>query len=220
MTSDAVLYFDLDGTLIDPTDGIGAGVRAAFAALGEPPPSAAQIRGCIGPPLRESLGNLLGPARRGLVEDAVRLFREVYGTTALLECALYPGVAAALAAAGAAGFRSYIVTSKPRPFAERIAAALGLDAHLAGVYGAELDGRFDDKALLLTHVLETEGLTTTPGVMVGDRSHDVRAARAAGVWALGVTWGFGTPDELRAAGADALCDTAPELLPAARRLLA
>lgn len=220
MTSGAVLYFDLDGTLIDPTEGVGAGVRAAFAALGEPPPSAAQLRACIGPPLRESLGNLLGPARAGRVEEAVRVFREVYGATGLLECTLYPGVADALAEAGAAGLRSYVVTSKPRPFAERIVAALGLGAHLAGVYGAELDGRFDDKAVLLAHVLDAEGLTTTPGVMVGDRSHDVRAARAVGVRSLGVTWGFGTADELLAAGADALCHTASELLPAARRLLA
>lgn len=213
------LYWDLDGTLIDPTAGIAAGIRAAFDALGEPTPSDAQIRACIGPPLRESLGNLLGPARQAAVEDAVRLFRTVYGATGLLDCTLYPGVPAALAEAGAAGFRSYVVTSKPRPFAERIVRNLGLDAHLAGVFGAELDGRFDDKALLLQHVLDVEGLTSAPGVMIGDRHHDVRAARAVGVRALGVTWGFGTPEELLGAGADALCNTASELLGAAHRLL-
>jgi phosphoglycolate phosphatase len=128
-------------------------------------------------------------------------------------------VAEALAEAAAGGYRTYIVTSKPRPFAERIAAALGLDAHLAGVYGAELDGRFDDKAELLRHVLEAEGLARAPGVMIGDRHQDVRAARAVGVRALGVTWGFGTAEELRAAGADALCASPPDLLRVARGLL-
>ncbi len=219
MSAPPVLYFDLDGTLIDPTEGIAAGVRHAFAALGEPPPTDAQTRACIGPPLRESFAHLLGPARAARVEEAVALFRARYGADGLLRCAVYPGVRDALAAAAAAGYRAYVVTAKPQPFAERIAAALGLDAHLAGVYGAHADGRFDDKAVLLRHVRASEGLGDVPGVMVGDRRHDVLAARAVGVPSVGVTWGFGTPAELLEAGADALCASAAELLPAARRLL-
>ncbi len=86
MSYGAVLYFDLDGTLIDPTEGIAAAVATAFAELGAPAPTGEQLRACVGPPLRESLGKLLGPSRRGVTERAVELFRRSYGDTGLMRC--------------------------------------------------------------------------------------------------------------------------------------
>jgi len=85
--------------------------------------------------------------------------------------------------------------------------------HFGGVYGPELDGRLDDKADLLRHLLATEGLDPTGAVIVGDRYADILAGSANGVRAIGVLWGYGSRQELLDAGATAVC-AAPGDLPA------
>lgn len=84
--------------------------------------------------------------------------------------------------------------------------------HFGGVYGPELDGRLDDKADLLRHLLATEGLDPTGAVIVGDRYADILAGSANGVRAIGVLWGYGSAEEL--AGADVLVRAPGELVDA------
>ena len=99
----------------------------------------------------------------------------------------------------------FVATSKPTVYAERIVRHFGLDRHFTRVYGVDLGGRLDDKKDLLAHLLERERLTAADTVMIGDRAADVLAARANGVRAIGVLWGYGSEPELRAAGAEVLC---------------
>jgi phosphoglycolate phosphatase len=73
---------------------------------------------------------------------------------------VYPGIVDALKAMGADGKRLYVCTSKPRLYAERIAAHFGLASHLHGVYGPELDGRLDDKRELMAALLATEQISS------------------------------------------------------------
>jgi phosphoglycolate phosphatase len=101
-------------------------------------------------------------------------------------------------------------------FARRIVTLFGLSPHFAGIYGADLAGTLDDKVKLLRHLADREGVDTSRSVMIGDRSHDIRAARLNGARAVGVTWGYGTPEEL--AGADALADSPPALVGVLRDL--
>jgi phosphoglycolate phosphatase len=108
------------------------------------------------------------------------------------------------------GANLYLCTAKPEVFARRIVAHFGFDVHLDGIYGANLDGAFDDKARLMAHLLERERIDPARAVMIGDREHDVRAARANGVRAVGVLWGYGSAEEL--AGADACVATPAELV--------
>ena len=104
-----------------------------------------------------------------------------------------------------------VCTSKPQRYAERIVAHFGLGDYFAGVYGPALDGTLDDKSELLAHLLAHEGLDGTNCRMIGDRHHDVRAARRNGVGSIGVLWGYGTRAELEEAGADAIAETPGDL---------
>ncbi len=88
---------------------------------------------------------------------------------------------------------------------------LGLDHYFAGVYGPELEGRFDDEIDLLAHLLATEGISAERAVMIGDRAGDIVAARANRVRSIGVLWGYGSESELADAGADGLCASPSEL---------
>lgn len=202
------VVFDLDGTLADNYEGIARSILHALERLGAPAPDAAELRRCVGPPLRESFARLVPGDDPGRVEAAVLHYRERYREHGWRENLAYEGMADLLAAL-ARERTLYLCTSKPEVFATRIVAHFGFDVHLARVYGADLAGAFDDKRALLGHLLERERLDPATTTMVGDRHHDVRAAKAHGVAAIGVLWGYGDADEL--AGADALAATPAEL---------
>jgi phosphoglycolate phosphatase len=208
----AALLFDLDGTLVDPEPGIVGSVRHALNAMGREIEPDLDLTWVIGPPLRQSFGALL--AGQGDPEVALGLYRERYGTIGLTEAEVYPGIPQALEALGRPPTRLIVCTSKPRVFAVRVLEHFGLARHFSAVYGAELDGRFDDKAELIAHLLEAERLSADRVLMIGDRKYDVVGAARNGVAAIGVLWGHGDEAELRAAGAGRLCRQ-PEALAAA-----
>jgi phosphoglycolate phosphatase len=213
------LLFDLDGTLTDPRPGIVRCIRHALERLARPCPPEAALAACIGPPLRRTFGTLLATSDRQLIERAMALYRERFAEVGLYENEVYEGISSVLGDLGRGGRRMFVATSKPAVFAERIGRHFALAHHFAGVYGPDLDGRFDDKADLLAHVLEREGLAAAAVVMVGDRDADVLAARANGVRAIGVLWGYGSRDELQGAGADAVCAVPGDLAGCVARVL-
>lgn len=211
----AALLFDLDGTLTDNYLGIARSIRYALERLGVEPPDEAVLRRCVGPPLRATFAALLASDDTAAVEQAVALYRERFADLGWRENVVYAGIPEALAALAAQGRRMVLCTSKPEIYARRIVTLFGFTEFLSGVYGADLHGRFDDKALLLAHLVEREGLDATRAVMVGDRHHDVRAARLNGARAVGVLWGYGSEEEL--AGADARVREPAELVEALGR---
>ena len=215
MTARALL-FDLDGTLTDPRPGIVGSIRYALEQMERASPPDDVLATFIGPPLRGTFASLLETTSPGLIERAVALYRERFGSIGLFENAVYPGVPEMLAGAAALGPASFVATSKPAVYAERIVRHFGLDRHFARVYGAELAGRFEDKSELLPHLLAAEGIAPGTAVMIGDRSVDILAARAAGIPSIGVLWGYGSAAELT--GADALCASPGELLACLARL--
>ena len=202
MTSARALLFDLDGTLTDNYAGIAASIRHALERLGAPPPQDAALRSCVGPPLRESFARLLGSDDGARIERAVLHYRERFGDVGWRENVAYDGIGDSLAALAARGATMFVCTSKPETFARRIVDHFGFAQHFRAVYGVDLAGRFDDKSALMAHLIATEALDPAATAMIGDRHHDIRAARANGVQAVGVLWGYGTREEL--ADADVL----------------
>lgn len=206
------VLLDLDGTLTDPGEGILRCIRHAFTALGESCPSDAQLERHIGPPLHLGFAALLGPDS-AKVARAVALYRERFSETGIFENKVYPGIPAALKSLKALGAELIVATSKPTVFAERIVAHFGLADDVMAVFGSELDGTRSDKAELIAHVLKHRSILPNDACMVGDREHDIRGAKANGVSAVGVLWGYGLRQELVEAGAAAICEK-PEQLPA------
>ena len=206
-----VLLFDLDGTLTDPKPGIVGCIRFALDQLAIACPGDDALVQYIGPPLRATFGTLLATADAQRIEEAMAFFRQRFSTTGLFENQVYDGVPAMLERTSPMVAAAYIATSKPAVYAERIVRHFGLDQHFRKVYGAELEGRYDDKAELLAHLLATERVSPEAAVMIGDRAVDMRAAKANGLRAIGVLWGYGSERELVDAGADTLCRTPNDL---------
>jgi phosphoglycolate phosphatase len=209
MTAPIVL-FDLDGTLTDPRPGIVRSIRHALDRLACPCPSDDSLAAHIGPPLRRTFAALLDTSDPARVERAMTLFRERYAAVGLFENEVYVGVPEMLdRLSGEATL--FVATGKPAVFAERIIRHFDLARYFRAVYGPDLEGRLDDKARLVAHILDTERLAPAAALMLGDRANDVQAARANGVRAIGVLWGYGSRDELMRAGAERLCQTPAEV---------
>jgi len=208
------LLFDLDGTLTDPFLGITRCIVHALAALGQPAPPPEDLRSCIGPPLKQSFLTLLETTDDRLAETAIAHYRERFGTVGLFENQVYPGIDQALTKLRHRGHRLFVATSKPTVFATKIVEHFGLSSHFHVIYGSELDGTRCEKAELLAHLLHRESLLAAQTLMIGDREHDVLGAKANGLRAIGVLWGYGTRDELNTAGAT-ICLDSPAQLPRA-----
>lgn len=206
------VLLDLDGTLSDSSPGIARSLQHAFTTCGYEPPTDEQVRSVIGPPFEVSFPTLGVPV--GDIERVVDAYRERYEDVGLYENEVYPGVAAMLDELVAAGFVLSLATAKPQTTAVRIVEHFGFTHHFrvqAGATDAVGSGR-RTKAQVITHALgelrlDGIGRNGHHVVMVGDRDHDVEGALHNGVDCIGVTWGFGSAEELTGAGACALVDS-------------
>ena len=207
-----IILFDLDGTLTDSAPGILNSVRYACRKLGLEMPSETTLRKFLGPPLIDSFRQLVGLSDAE-ADRAVSAFREYFPTKGLFENEVYPGIPALLADLKAAGKTVLIATSKPEEFAKRIMEHFNLAQYCDFICGATLDETRTDKAEVIAYALETAGITDKSRVvMVGDREHDVLGAKKNGLPCVGAVYGYGSAEELTAAGADALAEVPEDIL--------
>ena len=204
---------DVDGTLIDSRQPILSSLNDALAEHGQAPIKGTDLWRHVGPPLCESLTDLLSE-RDGdlaLVEPLIAAFRRHYSAASVDMARSYEGIPELLARL-LGKVRMGVVTSKPIQFARPILEALGFAELMEAIEGPSIDGMEPKtetlaRALrLLNHAPDTEGF-----VMIGDRHHDIEAARVNGISSIGVTWGFGTLQELGEAGADQIVESPVEL---------
>ncbi len=208
------VLLDLDGTISDSSPGIGRSLQHAFSVCGYEPPTDEQVRQVIGPPFEISFPTLGIPIDD--IERVVLAYRDRYEDVGLFENTVYPGIAEMLDELVDAGHTLSIATAKPEPTAQRIIEHFGFADYFAVQAGATVDvgtGR-RTKAEVINYALISLrlGPSDLPRVvMVGDRDHDVEGAHLNGIDCIGVTWGFGSVDELRSAGAAALVDSPGEV---------
>jgi len=212
------VLFDLDGTLTDPGEGITRTYQYALERLGRPVPTREDLLPCIGPPLRVNFARMLETDDPETIERAVGIYRERYAPVGVFENEVYDGVFEMLDRVRAAHSPVLVATAKPLIYALQVVEHHGLSGHVDGVYGPDLDGKLDDKADLLAHLLADTGLDPAATVMVGDRAGDVRAALLNGVRSVGVTYGYGSREELLDAGAHFICATPLEVAGLLERL--
>lgn len=207
----SLILFDLDGTLTDSGPGIVEGLRYALDALGIEHPDDTTMRTFLGPPLmvtfREHFG--MNPEQ---IDHAIALYREHYNDTGLFNNIVFDGIPQLLAQLQADDHILATATSKPTETATRILEHFDLAKHFTFIGGATMDSSRALKAEVIAHTLEAvDADRFTTITMVGDRGHDVIGAREHGIDTIGVTWGYGTVEELAQAGAKAIVDQPAEI---------
>jgi len=207
-----IILFDLDGTLTDPGLGITNSVMYALRKYGMEVPSRQELYSFIGPPLKQSFMRWCGfDEAEG--EQAVKYYREYYRDKGLLENEVYDGIEDMLKALREKGKRLAVATSKPEEFAIRILEHFGLAQYFEVIAGDTLDFKRNTKADVIASALERLGVTDRSGViMVGDREHDVIGAKAQDLPCIGVLFGYGSQEELEAAGAKHIAQTPADVL--------
>ena len=206
------VLFDLDGTLTNPRVAITASMAHALGEVGAPVPPIEELVWCIGPPLRQNFGRLLGPDRAHprWHSGSNTLVRRVQ--PGARETTEYAGIDAMLYRIREAGSILYLATTKFVDHAEEVLIAFSLRQYFDGVFGARHDGTLGDKRHLLRHIIERTGIDPGRSVMIGDREHDIVGAKVNGIFSIGVTYGFGSREELENAGADVICDSPKAIL--------
>ncbi len=203
------LFIDLDGTLTDNKPGITVSARYALEKLGMPVADDHDLDWIIGPPMQETLLQITGSPE--LAARALVHYRERFSTVGLFENDVYPGIPEALMALRVSGARLYLATSKPRVYAERILDHFNLAGYFDRLFGSELDGTNTRKTDLLRHALAETDEDPASALMIGDREHDAIGAKANGITPVGVLWGYGSRDELEAAGVRRLLERPQDL---------
>ena len=208
-----VCLFDVDGTLVDSGEPLLTALNAALADHQQAPITVNGLRRHVGPPLRDSLTTLLTERHEdpGLVESLLSSFRDHYAATSVAMARSYEGIPELLGHLQP-HVRMGVVTSKPIPFARPILEKLGFDEFMEVIEGPTL-AEMEPKTETLARALRLLNQAGTPArfVMIGDRSHDIEAAHVNGIDSIGVTWGFGTTEELAEAGAGRIVSTPEQL---------
>jgi phosphoglycolate phosphatase len=211
MKSKTTILFDLDGTLTDPAVGITRSVNYALESFGI---YTEDIRGLcrfIGPPLKESFMKYYRFDETQAMQ-AVEKYREYFREKGLYENELIEGIDTLLQKLSEDGRRLIVATSKPKVFADIILEHFGIMKYFSLVCGSELDGTRVKKDEVIRYALDMAGVRETESaVMIGDREHDAAGALKAGIDCIGVLYGYGSREELQAAGAALIVETVEEL---------
>ena len=207
------ILWDVDGTVVDASDGILRRLTIALEHFGKPAPTREELVHWIGPPMFESFQRNVGMTPEESAE-AVTYYRTIgkadgYTTGAKL----YAGMGELIADIAAAGIPQSTASSKPEIQVAALVEHFGLEPHLQAVVGATSDEKtLASKAEVVGEALrrlQAAGADVSRPVLIGDRHHDVEGAAEHEVPVIFVRWGFSWPHESE--GAAAVVDTVDEL---------
>ena len=193
------IIFDLDGTIVDSAEGIRNAFQYAFDQVGVRP-IGFDFNQLIGPPPAESLKRFLPNefSDEIFLTSTIQVMRNYYASHGIHQCQLYPGIEMLLKNLKQNNKRLFIATAKPMPFAKENLSNLGIYALFDGVEGNPIDAAPHTKAAIIARVMKTMHgeLSDRKFVMIGDRYHDIEGAHENGIDSIGVTYGYGTSEEL------------------------
>lgn len=200
------VLFDLDGTITDPAEGITNSVAHSLKGYGIAVTDKRELCTFIGPPLYASFMKYYGFSEQKALE-AVERYREYYSVKGVFECELYPHIRELLDKLCSSGKKLVLATSKPEFFAKQILKHFKIDKYFCYLAGATMDSHRVEKADIIKYAFENIGVTNvSSAVMIGDREFDVFGAKTMGITSIGVTYGYGSREELESAGADYICE--------------
>ena len=206
------IFFDLDGTLTDPFEGITNSVVHALKRYNIEVTDKRELRSFIGPPLVESFMKYFNFTEAD-AKNAVEVYREHFGTKGLFENELYEGIPNMLSELKSRGKTVIMATSKPEVYARRIAEHFDIAKYFDYMAGSELNGQRIAKTEVIEYALSSLGISDRRNcLMIGDRLHDINGAKKSDIHSVGVLWGYGSREELEEAGADYICSSVENLI--------
>ncbi|WNG21287.1 HAD family hydrolase [Cystobacter fuscus] len=204
--------FDLDGTLVDSLHDIGAAMNHALSTHGLSPHPLAAYRHFVGEGAQVLVARAVPEAHAHAREPVLVTYRAFYAEHMLDHTRPFPGILPLLERLAGEGVKLAVLSNKPDAATRRLVTELLPGVRFAAVYGERAGvPRKPDPTAALGVAAE---LGVEPGgcAFIGDTSVDMDTARAAGMYGVGVTWGFRDEQELRTHQARVIARSVEELL--------
>lgn len=196
MSKYKIVLFDLDGTLSDPKIGITKSVQYALEKMGIIENDIDKLDCFIGPPLQESFMEYYG-MNVAQAKEAVEFYRERFKRKGMFENEVFPDIPPLLKALKSR-YTLVVATSKPTIFSEQILKYFHIGQYFKYVVGSNLDGTRTSKTEIIQYILNMfEEDRRSDFIMIGDRKYDMIGASQCGIDSIGVTYGYGSVEELR-----------------------
>jgi phosphoglycolate phosphatase len=191
-----IILLDLDGTLTDPKVGITKSVQYALEKMSIVEPELSKLECFIGPPLQDSFAELYG-FDEIQTQQAISYYRDRFIEKGMFENEVYPGIPVLLENLKKQEKILVVATSKPTVFSEQILKYFQLEQYFDLVVGSNLDGSRISKTDIIHYILnQFKEYKQEDFIMIGDRKHDLIGANNNGIHSIGVTYGYGSCEEL------------------------
>lgn len=206
------LFFDLDGTLTDPAQGITNSFIHALKFFGIEIPSYEKLCTFIGPPLVDTFKTQFGFDNEK-ASLGVKKYREYFADKGLLENYVYDGIPEVLSTLKTNGHKLVVATSKPEEYSIRILEHFNLAKYFEFICGSNMDETRSKKDEVIAYAIEKCNITDKSKIlMIGDRMHDINGAKKNEIKSCGVLYGYGNLEELQNAGADYIITNVKDIL--------
>ena len=191
------VFFDLDGTITEPSEGITNSAKYALEKFGVHVKSTAELLPFIGPPLQESFQEFYGFDLHTSMR-AVKLYRKHYKDHGIYQCSLYENIEELFIKLKERVYKLAVATSKPEKYAVKILKHFNLDKYFDFIAGATFGTTRCRKGEVIKHALDNLNISDNSKViMIGDRKHDVLGAKLHNIDTIGVLYGFGSLEEFK-----------------------
>lgn len=207
--------FDLDGTLTDSLRSIAYFVNTEIAKYGMPDVPAEDFKLYAGNGARMLIRRVL--ARNGMLDETLedtilQNYNAAYDADPLHLCTVYDGMFSLLKKLREKDVSVNVLSNKPHPTAEKVVKALFGEQTFSYIFGARENIPLKPDPYGVFEILNLLGLEQSEALYIGDMATDVQTGKAAGLFTVGVLWGFRTKDELEKAGADAVAAHPEEIV--------
>ena len=196
------VLFDLDGTLADSLADLATATNGALAQLGCPTHPVESYRYMVGDGARELCARALPVDKQGLQDEVLRRMREYYDQHCFDLTKLYAGIPELISALAERRHRLAVLSNKPDDFTKRMIAHYFQPSPFAVVRGQLPNVPLKPDPTAAQQIAQELGIPPAHWLYLGDTNTDMRTARAAGMHAVGVLWGFRARDELVESGAE------------------
>lgn len=205
--------FDLDGTILDTTEGVLAAVVHTIGKMGYEMLDDSILSSFIGPPIQDSFAKaykLEGP----VLQEIATIFRDQYSKIDLLKAVPYEGIYEMFQTLVDWNVKPAIATYKREDYALTLLKHYGFDRYTDIMYGGDHENKLKKRDIIEKCIKDSGVSDRSKIVMIGDTAHDALGAELAGVDFIGVTFGFGfrTADEVYAQGAIGCAEKAIDIL--------
>lgn len=185
-----IAVFDLDGTLLDTSEGILASVKYTIKKHGLPELSDDVLKTFIGPPIQNSFAKVYG-LEGEILQELATTFRDRYKEYDLLKAIPYDGIYEVFDSLQKKGIKTAVATYKRQDYAEKILRHFHFDDYTEILYGADHENKLKKRDIIELALKDSGVYDFSEAIMIGDSDNDAIGARDIGAAFVGVTYGFG-----------------------------